>query len=182
MLNNYFYLAEKIIPRSMCEHIVKTAPWPNAMDAKIARGEEAQVNAAFRKTEIAFLNPMSIIGCVLQTHIRAINKADWGFDIDGCEDIQIAKYEKGGHYTWHIDTFPPDQANKQRKLTAIAFLSNPDSFEGGNFELAINAGLPPKLPQGSIIVFPSVLEHRVTPVTKGRRFTVSCWATGPAFR
>ena len=61
MLNNYFYLAEKIIPRSMCEHIVKTAPWPNAMEAKIARGEEAQVNATFRKTEIAFLNPMSII-------------------------------------------------------------------------------------------------------------------------
>jgi len=182
MLNNYYYVSEKVIPRSMCEYIIKTTPWDQAHNAKVGRDQENRVENPTRKTDIAFLTPMSIIGCVLQTHINAVNKIDWRFDIDGVEDIQIAKYQNGGHYKWHIDSFPPDKANKQRKLSAIAFLSNPDSFEGGNLELAINPNLNPKLPQGSIIIFPSVLEHRVTEVTKGKRYTATCWATGPAFK
>ena len=34
---------------------------------------------------------------------------------------------------------------------------------------------------GSIIVFPSFLEHRVEPVTKGTRYSVVTWFTGPPF-
>jgi len=36
--------------------------------------------------------------------------------------------------------------------------------------------------QGSIIVFPSLLMHQVTPVTKGERYSAVAWATGPQLR
>ena len=34
---------------------------------------------------------------------------------------------------------------------------------------------------GSVIVFPSSMEHRVAPVTKGIRYSVVCWFLGPPF-
>ena len=38
------------------------------------------------------------------------------------------------------------------------------------------------LPKGTIVVFPSFLWHRVQPVTKGTRYSLVCWFTGPPFR
>jgi PKHD-type hydroxylase len=35
---------------------------------------------------------------------------------------------------------------------------------------------------GSLLVFPSYIQHRVTPVTKGERVTISRWLSGPNFK
>ena len=35
---------------------------------------------------------------------------------------------------------------------------------------------------GSFIVFPSFIQHRVLPVTKGTRRSLVGWASGPKFR
>jgi PKHD-type hydroxylase len=35
--------------------------------------------------------------------------------------------------------------------------------------------------QGTIIVFPSALFHRVTPVKRGRRYSLVQWYSGPDF-
>jgi PKHD-type hydroxylase len=62
-------------------------------------------------------------------------------------------------------------------------LNNPSEFDGGEFEF--KELLPEQqacLSQGSIIVFPAFLDHRVKPVTKGERFSAVCWASGPAFK
>ena len=39
----------------------------------------------------------------------------------------------------------------------------------------------PKLEEGSIIVFPSFLQHRVAPITKGIRYSLVAWFLGPPF-
>ena len=36
--------------------------------------------------------------------------------------------------------------------------------------------------QGTLIAFPSFLEHRVTPVTRGERFSLVAWMDGPPYR
>ena len=36
--------------------------------------------------------------------------------------------------------------------------------------------------QGTIIVFPSFIRHRVNPVTKGIRYSLVNWFEGPAFK
>jgi len=36
--------------------------------------------------------------------------------------------------------------------------------------------------QGSVTFFPSMLLHRVTPITKGHRYSLVGWAAGPHLR
>ena len=36
--------------------------------------------------------------------------------------------------------------------------------------------------QGTAVIFPSFVLHRVTPVTQGTRWSLTLWSHGPAFR
>ena len=36
--------------------------------------------------------------------------------------------------------------------------------------------------QGQIIVFPSYTLHEVTPITKGTRYSLVSWVSGPSFK
>ena len=38
------------------------------------------------------------------------------------------------------------------------------------------------LPRGSIVVFPSYMWHRVTPITRGTRHSLVQWNSGPPFK
>ena len=38
------------------------------------------------------------------------------------------------------------------------------------------------VPKGSVIVFPSFVEHRVKPVTRGKRYSLVIWSLGRSFR
>ena len=137
-------------------------------------------NQEMRSTTVTFMPTYSVVGCILNTHIININAFKWHYDIRAVQDIQIGHYAEGGHYDWHADTTWPDDKNMQRKLSAVLMLSDPNDYEGGLLELK-NVELP-KLSQGSLIVFPSMIQHRVTEVTKGNRYTAVAWAVGPAFR
>jgi len=96
------------------------------------------------------------------------------------EHIQYTVYnsEDQGYYDWHID-MGPDKA--RRKLSLVCQLSDPSEYEGG--ELQINTGhvMIPEKDKGTVILFPSYLLHRVTPVTKGTRRSLVLWIEGPAF-
>lgn len=183
MLNNFFWVYPGVISSPLCDYMVKTAPWKDKFAAELSvDNENLFVDNDIRKTEVTFTTPFTPLGCMMQSYTRLANQeAGWNFDITEFEKIQVGKYEEGGHYDWHIDSFVPDKDKKQRKLSAVAFLSDPNSYEGGVFEFKI-ALLPEKMPKGTIIVFPSVLEHRVTAVDSGTRYTAACWASGPAFK
>jgi PKHD-type hydroxylase len=45
----------------------------------------------------------------------------------------------------------------------------------------MDGGEPLRLAQGTTIIFPSYLMHRVNPVTRGNRFTLVSWVHGPSF-
>ena len=63
-----------------------------------------------------------------------------------------------------------------------------DDFEGGEFEFAhceggeFSVAKPEFEKSGSIIVFPSFMEHRVAPVTRGVRYSLVTWFLGPPFK
>jgi predicted 2-oxoglutarate/Fe(II)-dependent dioxygenase YbiX len=90
-------------------------------------------------------------------------------------DIQILKYNVGGHYKFHID----NAVNIHRTYSCIFFLN--DDYEGGelifkfpgdNREYKINKQ------KNSVVVWPSnfLYPHSVTPVIKGERYSVVSWA------
>lgn len=131
---------------------------------------------------VAFGNP---IFSKIHDYISTANKdAGWNYDITGMEDVQIGKYQESGHYCWHADIGPPCEQNFQRKLSCSVQLSDENTYEGGDLIFQDAGGDKYTAPrkQGSIVVFPSTLRHKVTPVTSGTRFSAVAWMRGPAFK
>src|SRR5919202_5762300 len=89
--------------------------------------------------------------------------------------LLISRYGQGKQYGTHVD-----DALMQGMRTDVSFtlfLSEPDSYEGGELVIESNAGKQPfKLPAGSMIVYPSTTLHRVAPVERGLRLAAVGWA------
>ena len=152
-------------------------------------------DAASRRSDIAWCNDQWLYDIILPFMERANQEAGWRYEIKASESCQITRYKKGGFYGFHNDGAGdhlsaydnPGNAfihGHVRKLSMSVMLN--DNFEGGAFEFASYSKekciiTPIKPVAGSIIVFPSATEHRVTPVTKGIRYSVVCWFLGPPF-
>ena len=70
-----------------------------------------------------------------------------------------------------------------RKLSCVMLLNDPSEYEGGDFEVMTN-NQPLKIEfiKGRLIVFPSYILHRVTPIKSGVRRTLVNWISGPHFK
>jgi PKHD-type hydroxylase len=123
----------------------------------------------------------------LSTHFSELanianETCEWKYFVTQREAIQFATYGVGQHYNWHTDTFTLSGKEYDRKITVVCLLNDPTEFEGGEFELRLYNEYKAPLKKGSVIAFPSILEHRVTPVTKGVRYSATMWLSGPRFR
>ena len=69
------------------------------------------------------------------------------------------------------------------KLTAIINLS-PNAYTGGEFQLFTgeHVNISAFSKQGSVIIFPSFIYHRVLPILSGDRITLSTWLSGNNFK
>jgi predicted 2-oxoglutarate/Fe(II)-dependent dioxygenase YbiX len=114
--------------------------------------------------------------------LHANQLCNWDYDINLCEAVQFAEYQKGQHYGWHTDTFPLGLSKTDRKITVVCLLNNVDEFEGGQLKIRLYEEYDAPLIKGSMIAFPSILEHMVTPVTTGKRFSCVLWTHGPKFK
>jgi len=171
------------VPKTDCEEIIKqlfNAGSPE--QGKIAQLHDTRVVAEdIRQTDVVWSDNSELSGMIAH-YINAANiESGWHINATMLEKIQIGRYGVGGHYDWHMDTSPPTDG-LQRKLSLSLQLSDSDAYEGG--DLLIGATHPETTPrkQGSVIVFPSCMFHKVTPVTKGERFSVVAWMRGPQFR
>jgi len=88
-------------------------------------------------------------------------------------------YKNKGCYDYHQDGEKWDQQIYTSKLTCLINISE-EKYEGGEFY--IFDGLDCKIENfdtpGSLIIFPSFMFHKVSPVLKGTRKTMSIWITG----
>ena len=70
-----------------------------------------------------------------------------------------------------------------RKISYSILLNDPSEYEGGELHIWDGHGegdtLIKDLKAGYLVAFPSFLLHEVTPVTKGTRKSLVCWARGP---
>lgn len=119
-------------------------------------------------------------------------QAGWNYEIHGMENMQYTIYHDGNdHYHWHTDTIAGEP--NPRKLTCIVQLSDRASYDGGGLNLMVATELEGEgavMPidvdgfreQGSVLVFPSYLQHRVLPVTRGTRYSLVTWFRGPPWR
>ena len=103
------------------------------------------------------------------------------YDIDGIEKAQIMKYSAPyGGYNWHIDIGAEGIA-LNRKI-GVSILLN-DDYKGG--EIMFRSGDKEegiKPPTGNTVAFSSFIPHKVNPITKGERYVLVAWFTGPPFK
>jgi len=102
---------------------------------------------------------------------------DWDFHLDS---LNYNVYSTSGEYGWHIDMSDRNVTTRDMKLTCLLNLSE-EPYEGGIFCL-INGKEQPPLNSGTGLVFNSLIAHKVTPITKGERITLTYWASGSAWR
>jgi len=208
---NEWYTFSSSIDKSICNKIKKLAhnKWNDAAvhlepkekgltkeERKIGIKRNVGVDKKYRISEIVWIDNQWVYEIIWPYMEIANNEAGWKYDINAAESMQITKYKKGGYYSFHVDgrgdhlsTFDkPDNEikhGKVRKLSMTLLLN--DNYEGGEFQFASYGkekciiSTPEFNKVGSVIVFPSGMEHRVTPVTKGVRYSLVVWFIGPPF-
>ena len=165
------------------------------LDAIIRIGEHLQVtdarisgdvlNPEYRNSQTSWLFPNETTGWIFERLTGAIlqtNAQFFGFDLTGLfQGLQFTKYEAPSqHYTWHQDSGPNCGI---RKLSMSLQLSDPEDYEGGDLQfLHGKEETTAERKRGLMLFFPSWTLHRVTPVTKGTRYSLVAWVSGPPFK
>ena len=88
------------------------------------------------------------------------------------------RYEGGETYGDHVDGAirPLVKGRMRADLSATLFLSDPESYDGGELIIAAPGGENAvKLAAGDMILYASGARHRVAPVTRGRRDAAVLW-------
>jgi len=156
--------------------------------AEAAPLERGNQDAAIRRSSVQWLaeHPRTaFLHAKLETMLRALNMATFGFDLTGWgEPLQLATYTaaQAGFFDWHADRGKA-AGTIGRKLSATIQLSDPADYQGG--ALLLNAdGVPVEAPreQGMLILFPAYTLHTVRPVTSGVRKALVAWMHGPPLR
>ena len=164
-----------------CEKIIEIGNKKGLVQGTINKGSLKDI----RESKVSWLYPADDMEWVyrrLTDVILNLNQRFFKFKLYGfMEGLQFTHYkEPGGKYKKHIDR---GLNISVRKLSLSVQLSNPKSYEGGDL-LLHDAETPTTVPkeQGKLILFPSYVLHEVTPVTKGERYSLVAWITGPQFK
>lgn len=172
----------RFFSKAECERIIKTSGDRPFMDGTVGASSAEQVKSSVRKTDITRLLCTPETSWIYEKLWKTIAGANghYGYDISGIENLQIGRYTEGGFYDWHID-LGSSQASL-RKLSVTVQLSDASAYKGGDLEFKDFADFKADKEMGSIIIFPSFLLHRVTPVMEGERWSMVAWVIGRPFR
>jgi len=206
--NEWFYFVGAL-DKKTCNKIRNSAKgkWENStVNVKKDTTDEERITGAKpilgidkneRISDVVWTKDQWIYDTIWPYMLQANERAGWKYDIRFAESMQITRYKKGGLYRFHKDgkgdhlsTYDePDNEFKHgnvRKLSMTVLLN--DNYEGGEFQFATynkeecEIHTPEFNKTGMIIVFPSDMEHRVAPVTKGIRYSLVAWFVGPPFK
>ena len=179
-----YWKIDNYIPSYICDEIIKNH------DNFIEGGVTAYVGAEkersdTRKSEIQWIKTPFYLNLVFDI-FRRVNDI-FQFDIESIESLQLTRYTApDGQYDFHVDSngYSRKSVNQQvRKLSMSCLLNDSDDFDGGVFQMNVSSDIYDiKLNKGDLIIFPSYFRHRVTPVTRGTRYSLVAWACGKPFR
>jgi predicted 2-oxoglutarate/Fe(II)-dependent dioxygenase YbiX len=195
------------IPQELVEIIERDASQQFEDQMADSRLHGDALNKEKRNSQNAWIPTTHWIGGFLWHYIERANRENFLYDIrniDG-ESIQFTRYGEGQFYGWHNDAglathYKPvsvgnradglaqDYLNEKieliRKLSVVVQLSDPEDYEGGNFQIMAEDGKSYFAPRqrGTVIVFDSRAQHRVTKVTKGVRKSLVAWVCGKRWK
>lgn len=175
-----------------CREIIQKALVIPPQEAVVGFDKNIRKEDSFRRSRVRWVDrraeEWSWIVSLIEHTVRVSNRDVFGFDLEYLHEIQFTEYDSSykGMYHWHEDLEWLSPKPYHRKLSFILQLSHPQAYEGGQIEFQIPDQTTPEpaglTKQGSILIFPSFIKHRVTPVTKGKRYSLVAWYEGPPFR
>jgi PKHD-type hydroxylase len=168
------------------------------LDSIIAHGDTLKLSSAgikndggaealdsVRSAKIAFIDQSSQSKWLydkMAAIVAQLNEQTYRFELTALERFQYTLYDQTelDHYDWHMDQ---GLTARPRKLSLVLQLSSPSDYEGCNLEIQPSAHVE-AMPRdrGTLIVFPSYILHRVTPLISGKRRSLVMWCSGPRFR
>ena len=146
-------------------------------------GQLNQQREDYRRASAAWIAPDAECRWVYERVAAMIAKLNgwYRYDLFGfLEPLHFVRYDTGGKFDWHLDC--GGDRTVTRKLSVTVQLSSPEDYEGGGLEFCPQGELHRCRYQGAGTVFPSMLAHRVTPITRGVRRAIVAWIHGPSFR
>ena len=186
-LRNYIKIYDDILPLETIASITSLSSKVDYEKAKVGTGVEAEHirkvwdfglnNQGKNMTHIKWSNFLRHI------FARAVQRYIFDTVLQGAHDvspgkimeINILKYETGGHYVYHTDFFHLHP----RQFSLILLLNN--DYQGGRLVFNnpnFNDEYKIETKPGRLIVWPSnfLFPHMVEKVTKGTRYSIVGWA------
>lgn len=198
-LQNKIWFKDIGLPKYFCDIVLKHGLNKEILEG-LTQGVEdnptkknlIEQKKTIRNSNISWLNDQWIYNEITPFIKDANISSNWNFDVETFQDCQFTIYKNTNFYDWHMDmtskahTHGP-YVGKLRKLSMSILLNDPSEFEGGNlqFDYKENNNRITEFrffKQGSCVVFPSFLWHRVTPVTRGVRYSLVIWVLGKPFK
>lgn len=205
ILKHIYWVFEKALSDKQCDEILNLFEQNKTVLATIGKIPKDTSKEKLSSKELKELKKVRYSNVIWKddpwlykyTHpfIHEANRnAEWNFQWDWSEICQLTRYSKGQYYHWHQDSLvgsykenvPVSYVGKIRKLSSVVVLNNATEYKGGKFQFGIQKEFGKSeiidckhmLKKGSLVVFPSFVWHRVTPVTKGTRFSLTNWHLG----
>lgn len=164
-----------------CKKIIEIGSKKKLTAGRVYQG----IDTGKREAKVTWLAPTDDLDWLFKRMtdiVSQLNSKYFKFDLYGFIEGGHFIYYKAptGKHSKHIDIIMNGYV---RKLSLTIQLSNPNSYKGGDLILHTDS-IPETAPkeQGTLIAFPSYTLHEITPVTKGERYSLVFWVTGPQFK
>lgn len=189
-MNAIWQMWASALSDKLCDEIITECEYYKPSQANIGN-EQSKIDDNVRKSTVRWIDatdPNSkFIHDLLLYYARLANRQAFGFDITQLHDIQYTTYdeEQQGFYKLHHDTFWANTTAFDRKISITIQLSNPNDYEGGEFmfdKQYIQPDQSELKQRGTVLAFPSPIDHYVQTVTKGIRKSLVAWIEGPKWR
>lgn len=146
---------------------------------KPAKIRDAEMDTATRKSSVGFVNYDNMFPFLKTKLVKEISEKiqlkgyQINFDNNG---FQFTEYKEGEYYNWHTDSSP--NFASERYCSVVIQLN--DGYVGGGLEMVIPDSTPEQIFKfengvGNLFVFLSSIQHRVTPVESGTRYSLVSW-------
>lgn len=153
---------------------------------------EQSITNDVRKSKVAWLNRDPDTDWIFNRYdgaVQRLNSTLFCVDIEPLNQLQFTIYEEdGGHYDWHWDMqLAPEPSSpnviRQRKLSVVTQLNDPSEYDGGVLKVGPCGRIfEIEKQKGASFIFLSFVNHIVTPVTRGTRYSLVGWYEGPDWR
>lgn len=181
-MRQVWQLWEGALSPQRCNELIKICREECAMqDGTIFSQTDLTTNSSVRDTQIGWTHN-SEIKDIVDYYYKEANRNAFSLDASYIPSVQYGEYREGSFYSWHHDINWSADTPYDRKLSVVIQLTDPAEYEGGKFEFKHVETPENFITQGSILVFPSYLEHQVTRVSKGLRRSLVAWVEGPRWR